>query len=184
MKVDSVPKKTTSMTMNLWPLPTSPGDRHLPQQLKPSSLCPKGLLILRCPMRPPLSVLASLAALHLSSRASTKGRGPRTQLRGVLRRVLCQCRVTSQAASNSLALSRLPIPTLRAEVVTAVSERRSPQSGVTHLLPLGLVPIPLSYLRRSRARRHATPFSMPSNLLLLCQRARPSQKSSMLMHLG
>ena len=170
-----MPKKTISMTRNLHTPPTSRGHRHLALYPNPSFPSPKGL-ILRCPMRPLLSVPASHAALHPRSKASTRARRPRTQLPGVLLRVPCQCRVVSQGASNFLVLLRLLTRTLRGGVVLAVLETRSPPSGVIHRLPLGLVPIPLSCLRRSRVRRHAVHLSMPSNLLLPYRRARPSLK--------
>jgi hypothetical protein len=175
MKAGNEPKKTISMTMNLWPLPTSRGDRHLPPQSSCNSLCPKGL-ILRFPMRLPLFVPANHVARHLSPKASTRARGPRTQLPGVLPRALCQSRVASQVASNFLVLLRLPTPTLRGGVVLAVLETRSPPSGEITPLPLGPVPIPLACLRRSMALRRAVHFSMPLNLLLLCRRAQPSQR--------
>src|SRR6266849_3559490 len=133
MKVDSVPKKTTSMTRNLQLPPTSRGHHHLPLHSNPSSPFPKGL-ILRYPMPPLPSVPASHAALHPSPKASTRARGPRTQLPGVHRRVPCQYRVISQRASNFLVLSHLPTPTLRGGVVLAVLERHSPRSGAIHPL--------------------------------------------------
>jgi hypothetical protein len=170
-----VPKKTTLMTRNLQLPPTSRGHRHLPLLSNTSSPFPKGL-ILRYPMRPLPSVPASHAALHPSPKASTRARRPRTQLPGVHRRVPCQYRVISQGGSNFLALSRLPTPTLRGGVVLAVLEIHSPRSGAIHLLPLGKVPIPLSCLRRLRARRHVMRSSTPSSLLLPCRRARPSLK--------
>lgn len=167
-----MPKKTTSMTRNLQLPPTSRGHRHLPLHNSPF---PKGL-ILRYPMRPPPSVPANHAALHPSLKAWTRARRPRAQLLGVHRRVPCQYRIISQGALNFPVLSRSPTPTLRGGVVLAVLERRSPRSGVIHLLPLGKVPIPLSCLRRLRARRHVMCSSMPSTLLLPYRRARPSLK--------
>lgn len=130
-------------------------------------------------MRALPSVPASHAALHPNPKASTRARHPRSQLPGVHRRVPCQYRVISQRVSNFLALSRLRTPTLRGGVVLAVLERHSPRSGAIHPLPLGKVPIPLSCLRRLRARHHVVRSSMLSNLFLPYRRAQPSLKLSM-----
>jgi hypothetical protein len=170
-----VPKKTTSMTRNLRLPPMSRGHHRLLLYSNPISPFPKGL-ILRYPMGPLPSVPASHAALHPSSKASTRARHPRTQLPGVHHRVPCRYRVISQGALNFLVLSHLLTRTLRGGVVLAVLEIHSPRSGAMHPLPLGKVPVLLSCLRRLRARRHVMRSSTPSNHLLPYRRARPSLK--------
>src|SRR5216683_5921397 len=158
------------MKKTLLPPLTSRGLRHLPLRSSPNSPFLKGL-ILTCLMRPPVSVPASLADLHLSSQASTRARGARTQLRGVPPRDPCRY-VTFLTASNSLVQSSLLTLTLRGAVVMAVSERHSPPSGAMHSLPPDLAPTPLSSLRRRRARHHAAHFSMLSTPLPPFPRAR------------
>src|SRR5712671_4434986 len=164
--------------MSLSPPPTSRALHHHALCSNPNSPYLRGLT-LRCPMRPPPSVLASHAALHLTQvvSVSTKARGARTQRRGVPLRDPSRYRVISQAASSFLVLSRLPTLTLRGAAVPAVSERHLALSGEIYpLLPLVPVLALPSSRRPSKAHQHAVHFSMLSNLSLPYLRARPSRK--------
>lgn len=178
-KVDNVLRKTIYMMTNPLPPPSSHGLRHLVLHSSPNFPSLNGL-ILRCPIRLPISVPASLAALHLSSQVSTRVRDARTPLRGVPPRDPCQYHVTFQAASKFLVQSLLLTLTHRGAAVPAALEKHLPPSGAIRSLPPGPAPTLLSSLRRLRVRHHAAHFKMPSNLSPPFLRARLSRKSSML----
>jgi hypothetical protein len=183
MKVDNALRKTIYMMTNLLPPPSSHGLRHLVLHSSPNFPSLNGL-ILRCPIRLPISVPASLAALHLSSQVLTRVRDARTPLRGVPPHDPCQYHVTFQAASKFLAQSLLLTLTHRGAAVPAALEKHLPPSGAIRSLPPDPAPTLLSSLRRLRVRHHAAHFSMLSNLSPPFLRARLSRKSSTLTPLS
>ena len=165
-------KKTTSMMTSLYhPLMFLARHRRLLRSI-PISLCPRSPTS-RYPIRP----LVDHAKFHPSPKLLlTRARGVRAQPRVVATRVPCPRRATCLVASKSLGPLRSLTPIRRGVVALVVSVRHLLPSGVTIPLLLGQVPVTQSSLHHLRAQHHGVRFSMPSNHLLPCRKARQFRK--------